>query len=295
MPEFPIVDFYSLAQNETPVFSELNFNYMGYDPTCRKVIFTYNNKINDVDANMPELLTNFYNYINTQKLETKYNDVMSTLITRSGHIDNLYKNITPVNILLSNGIFILTIPREQNRFYTCPSQNIFFKPPVKPTINMSPIMFQEHIVVNRISYYLVAALCYDDIDSDAFNQSNVYFVDADHKIGTYAFIKISDGNWVEYNTNDVILTHRTNNRLERALINYHGRLNTDVEFNTWKNSNDAKNIKKEILNNKISLLDMKIENNTALNKISIDSCLLFYSENYDEYKARIEDNLSNYY
>lgn len=305
--EYPLLDFYSFVQNETPTFTESNFNYMGYDSTTKKIIFVYNSMGNNNpygrQAQTPEdMITSLYNYAHLQKVETGINDILPTLITRSGQLDAIYKNMTPVNILLSNGMFVLSIPREQNRYNTCSQQNLFFKQSIKPTINLSPVLFEQRVVLNRITYHLMAALCYDILDhNDGYNPI-LSFVDASNKIGTYAIIKVDENKWIEYNSNDLIITSRMHTRIERALRNGYTHYNIDnivnnggvydpAAFELFKNSQEGKNIIKDIIDNKITLNDMIIEETRAMEKISTHGCLLFYSENYDEYRSRVEDRL----
>lgn len=291
--EYPLMDFntFTVGQDqERPIFSDTNFNFLGFDPISKKVIFTYNTLIPGQQIPAQEdLLLNMYKYINTRRQEVEFNDIASTLIMRPNLLSTLYKNISPVSVLLSNGMFIVTIPRHQRRLYT---NNIFIQTADRMSVNLSPVLFEENITINKISYSLTGALCYDMLEGINSEYRSLYYIDSQYKIGTYCIVKCGNF-WIEYNPNNVLLKSRYLNRIENALRNNFESLNQqqfdNVSYQEWKKSDEASKITKEILKDKVTILDMKISDQEALNKISTNACILIYSESYDLYRLRLEN------
>lgn len=292
--EYPLIDMFPYMQDKTPVFSELNLSSMGYDPISNKVVFCYNPTENQYShLSREEILGNLYQQAMTQKIESNYNDVLSTLVNRSGHVDALYKNITPVNILLTNGMFVLSIPREQNKLYACSTKNSFYRSLIEPTLNLSSVIFEPTITINRINYNIVGALCYDvlSVNTDD-NRHTLNFIESKFKIGTYALIKSEDGTWIEYNPQNYLL--RKNERLENELKkmfaaqeNYpQPPSNNDPNYRAWLNSITGRTVISQLSEDKLCIQDMIISSNEAFSKMSTHACLVFYSEDYSNYLLR---------
>lgn len=291
--EYPLLDFNTFTvgqEQERPIFSDTNFNFLGFDPISKKVIFTYNTLVpgNQIPS-QEDLLLNMYKFLNTRRQEVEFNDIASTLIMRPGHLNTLYKNINPVSVLLSNGMFIVTVPRHQRRIYT---NNCFIQTSDRMAINLSPILFEENITINKISYSLTGALCYDMLEGINSEFRSLYYVDSQYKIGTYSIIKCGNF-WIEYNPNNVLLKSRYMTRIEKALRNNYEAYNRqqfdENAYQEWKKSDEAIKITKDILKDKVSIIDMKISDQEAMNKISTNACILIYSESYDLYRLRLEN------
>lgn len=292
--EYPLMDFNTFAigqDQDRPIFSDANFNFLGFDPITKKVIFTYNTYSNNFQPSQEDLLLNIYKYMNVKKQEVDFNDIASTMIMKPGHLDTLYKNMRPVSVLLSNGMFIVSVPRYQRRIYT--NDNLFIHTANRMTINLTPVLFEQNITINKISYSLTGALCYDILDVPNYDFRSFYYVDSQYKIGTYSIIKCGNF-WIEYNPNNVLLKSRYMARIENALRNNYEIYNKDRPFNqqdyeNWKKSEEAIKITKDILKNKMSIIDMKISEQEAMDKISTNACILIYSESYDMYRMRLEN------
>jgi hypothetical protein len=290
--EYPLLDFNTFTvgqEHDRPIFSDTNFNFLGFDPITKKVIFTYNVFAPNQFPNQEDLLMNMYKFLNTRRQEVEFNDIASTLIMKPGNLNNLYKNMRPVSVLLSNGMFIVTIPRQQRRIYT---NNVFIQTVDKMSINLSPVLFEENITINKVSYTLTGALCYDMLETNNSDFKSLYYVDSQYKIGTYSIIKCGNF-WIEYNPNNVLLKSRYISRIEKALRNnfealYPNNLDNNA-YQEWKNSDEAVKITKDILKDKVSIIDMKISDQEAMNKISTNACILIYSESYDLYRLRLEN------
>lgn len=294
--EYPISDMYCFSDNTIPRLTQNNFDLLGFDTTTKKIVFTYSDNKNIVQDEQANLIQNLFNALSTNnRIETDVNNVLPTLVARQPVLEELYKNMMPVQILLTNGFYV-SVPREQNRFNGCPNANIFFRPSFKPSINISPILIETSITVNRIPYELVGALCYDIFDSDSmvFGSpvfgSNINIVDASMKLGTLAIVK-SNGKWYEYNPQDNITLERKKNKIERILLNrYEDYVSTvrgnPTVYETWREEN-LNAATQDVNDNKSTISDMRISEPEALEKISTRACLLFYAENYDVYQSRI--------
>lgn len=295
--EYPISDMYCFSDNNIPRLSQNNFELLGFDSITKKIVFTYSDNRNIIQDEQTNLIQNLFNAISSTKnrIETDVNNVLPTIVARQPALENLYKNMTPVQVLLTNGFYV-SVPREQNRLNSCPTTNIFFRPAFKPTINLSPILIEPTVTVNRITYELVGALCYDIIDDDSilFGSpifgGNINVVEASLKLGTFGLVK-SNGAWYEYNPQDSITLERKKNKLDRVLINrYRASIVNNapaaITFETWKTDNiDA--VKKDMDENKFTISDFQITESEALEKMSTRCCLLFYAEDYDVYQSRV--------
>lgn len=297
--EYPISDMYCFSDNSIPRLTQNNFDLLGFDSTTRKVVFTYSDNRNIVQEEQCNLIQNLYNILSTNKIEVDVNNVIPTIVARQPTLENIYKTMTPVQILLTNGLYI-AIPREQNRFNTCPSANIFFRPSFKPSINLSRVLVEPVVTVNKINYELVGALCYDIIDDDisvfggpVFG-NNLNSVDVSMKLGTFALVK-SDGVWYEYNPQDTITLDRKKNKIERILRTKYNKvlaLNDasfdPVLYESWKSlEGNEEKVRQDVNDCKVTITDLIIDESEALDKISTRCCLLFYAENYDVYQSRI--------
>lgn len=311
--EYSPQDFYNFTQNEIPMFTDTNFSFLGFDPKTQKVIFTYSDKNTVPDKD--NILLNIYQMLNTKKIEVDYNNIMSSVVTHSNQLENFYRDVKPVKLLLTNGMYIISIPREQRRYFCGPDTNIFFKTNIRPTINLSNIHVDMNVTVNKINYTLVGALCYDILKPDNFDiiPAPIMTVHERYKIGTFAIIKTGN-EWIEYNPQDEITPERLTQKISRALrnnfvfsddyknINNEAENNNDVNrdeeaiireeeaFKKWKDK-EGKKVLEGIYNHKGNLLDMRISEEEAIVKINSQACLLFYSENYENYQSRIHDKL----
>lgn len=323
--EFALDDIYHFTQNEIPVFSSANFSCLAYDPKTQKVMFTYSDNT-DTPSNSEDILLKIYKIINTKTIETDYSNVIST-ITHSNQIEDFYKDVKHVKVFLTNGVFLITIPRYKKQYYCGPDKNIFFKTNIKPTLNFSPVAFEQNITVNKINYHLVGADCYDVIEHDNFiNITNFQFIyDAKFKIGKFAISKAGE-NWIEYNPNYNITPERCSRLLKRALdsnmlfdlkqkeiqLDYFDEKSIPQELNNqtisqllssrpekvfdqkiiskWLEKNGS-SIKKNINNNKLSLVDMIISEVEALEKISTRAYVMIYTEDYNNYQTRIYEKI----
>lgn len=294
--EYPISDMYCFSDNTIPRLAQNNFDLLGFDSTTKKIVFTYSDNRNIIQDEQTNLIQNLFNALSSNnRIETDINNVLPTIIARQPALEDIYKNMMPVQVLLTNGFYV-SVPREQNRFNSCPSSNVFFRPSFKPSINLSPVLVEPTVTVNRISYELVGALCYDIIDDDSLVfgapifGGNINVVDASMKLGTFALVK-SNGIWFEYNPQDNITLERKKNKIDRVALNrYTSSIGNNAidsaSFDTWKTNNLA-SVKQDIDENKFTISDLMINENEALEKISTRCCLLFYAEDYDVYQSRI--------
>jgi hypothetical protein len=297
--EYPISDMYCFSDNNIPRLTQTNFELLGFDGVNKKVVFTYSDNKNLVQEEQNNLIQNLYNILSTNRIEADVNNVIPTIVARQPSLENLYKNMTPIQILLTNGFYI-AVPREQSTFNTCPSTNIFYRPTFKPSINLSRVLVEPVITVNKISYELVGALCYDIIDDEVsvfgapMIGNSLYTVDISMKLGTFALVK-SNNIWYEYNPQDTITLDRKKNKIERILFNRYKRLVAlnngqfdPVLYDSWKfeDGNEEK-VRQDVNDNKVTITDMEVDESEAMDKISTRCCLLFYAENYDMYQSRI--------
>jgi len=254
-----------------------------------------------------DFFINILNTISKKKTEVNYNDVLSTIINRNGNLN--YKNITPVKVILSNGMFILSVPRLDNTFSNCYNSNSFFRSrSFNKKLNLSPIIFEESITMNNINYDLIGALCYDVLDNSLYaGFQNSYFYDPNNKIGTYALIK-SGEDWIKYNPNMFITLKRENGTINSLLNKYYQEYETQMRnnnrnivnpdervdiqtFEVWKNSKEGEEVTNRIKKRKFTYNDIKIESADALSEISTNGCLLFYTEPYNSYRSRCEQTI----
>lgn len=297
--EYPLSNMYCFSNNNIPRLGQSNFDLLGYDPTTQKVVFTYSDNNNIIEEDKNNLLQNLLTVLSTNKIEADINNTVPLIIARQPTIDSFYKNLKQVQILLTNGMYVV-VNREQNNFNTCPTSNIFFRSEFKPVINISRILIETNVVVNKISYELVGALCYDIMEDDTplfgnptFSNAMSY-VDVSLKLGTFALIK-SDDKWYEYNPQDTITLDRKKNKIEKVLLNRYKKtlMRQDIpfdpaSFNVWKTyNNNQEKIIQDVIENKITINDLIIDESEAMDKISTRACILFYAENYDVYQARI--------
>lgn len=294
--EFPINDFYIMNENEIPVFSNTNLKNIVYDPISKKVIFSYNNNIiPDGNCIQENLLQNFYNNLNTTHHEVNLNDVGSTILSRSLNLEESFRASNPVTVLLTNGLFVLSIPRETIRYTNNPNNNLFYVSNRKHSINISPVLIEQTISINKIAYTLAGGLCYDILENinTCFSYS-LNYVKNESKMGTYAILKLSNGKWVEYNPNLFLTNSRVVAFIDKALKNnyeHEDPINDSgekISYNEWLVDNKDEILKK-IINKKISFVDMYISEEEAMRKLSMYGNLLFYKEAYEEYKTRCEE------
>lgn len=294
--EYPINDFQLFNENVTPVFSNANLQNIVYDPVSKKVIFSYNNT-NPVDSKnlQEEFLKNVYNYITPNQHQVNLNDVTSALLTRGLTIDDNFKLHDPVKVLLSNGIFIMSIPRETIRYSNNPTNNLFYITKRKETINISPVLIEQNININKVNYQLAGGLCYDILETNITCPNfNMNFINQANKMGVFAIIKLSNGKWLEYNPNIFLTNSRLVAFIKKALKNHYQKdapldeQSKTIDFQTWLVDNE-KEIFQNIIKNKISLVDMYISEQEALEKLSMYGNLIFYKEPYDYYRARCEE------
>lgn len=287
--EYPLMDFYSLQSSlETPMLSDTNFSFMGYCPKTRKVIFTYSEE-KSINDNRDQLLLNIYKAFSHQKIEANYEDVLPSIMSGSEEIKNIYKNVQNVKVLLTNGVYIISIPREQNQFYQGCNNDLFFKSSVKPLLNLSPVNIKIDLTVNKLNYKLVGALCYDVLEKNTLNDitNTITNTDLKNKLGTLAIIRNPDGTWLEYNPLDSITPIRLDKKIQQAIINHFP--NADVNDEEFQK--EKKQLLEKILEKKLSLQDMLISEEEALNTIKTKACLLIYSEDYATYKSRIFEKM----
>lgn len=297
--EYPISDMYCFSDNNIPRLTQTNFELLGFDGINKKVVFTYSDNKNLVQEEQSNLIQNLYNILSTNRIEADVNNVIPTIVARQPSLEHLYKNMTPIQILLTNGFYI-AVPREQSTFNTCPSTNIFYRPTFKPSINLSRVLVEPIITVNKISYELVGALCYDIIDDEVsvfgapIIGNSLYTVDISMKLGTFALVK-SNNIWYEYNPQDTITLDRKKNKIERILLNKYKKLlaahNAEFDavlYESWKaEEGQEEKVRQDVNDNKVTISDMEIDESEAMEKISTRCCLLFYAENYDMYQSRI--------
>lgn len=295
--EYPISDFYSFSENEILKFSDSNFNFLGFDFKTNKAIFTYSNNMETVYEDKDNLLNNLYNLLQNSSqqpklLEASYNTIIPNVFAHNPQLETIYQNITPIKIMLTTGLYI-SVPREQKRFYCGPENNIFFKSLHSPTINISHIDFETTMVINKITYFLTAALCYDILDSedgsfgDVISMRGIASVNASQKLGTLAIVR-ADNNWIEYNPQDTITSDRIKFKVQKALYNEYMKIapKDREDYDEWKEKNQS-SIEKEIIKGHVSISDMIIREEDALKKIGSQACLLFYSEDYPTYQSRM--------
>lgn len=293
--EYPINDFQLFNENTTPVFSNTNLQNIVYDPVSKKVIFSYYNAEQDCKNVQEEFLKNVYNYVVPNQHEVNLNDITSTILTRGLTLDESFKTQEPVKVLLSNGIFIMSIPRETIRYSNNPTNNLFYVTKRKETINISPVLIEQNITINKVNYNLAGGLCYDILEtSNTCPNFNMNFINQANKMGVFAIIKLSNGKWLEYNPNIFLTNSRLVSFINKALKNNYNNdkpideYGTSINYDTWLADNENE-IFKNIIKNKISLIDMYISEQEALEKLSMYGNLIFYKEPYDYFRARCEE------
>ncbi|AKS26438.1 putative P4b protein [Diachasmimorpha longicaudata entomopoxvirus] len=264
--QYPISDF-MLTQGNRPFLSELNFKDIGYDPLRKKVIFMYSDQNQLSDEQL--LLTNILKNLGTQTAEANIYDALPTLVTRAGILPDVYENIKKTKILLTNGLFCVSVPRYEKRLFGGPDFSFFRNSNLSEGYNLTPIIISPKITVHNKDYELCGALCYDIIEHSDLPD----FVPKYLKIGTTALIKLDNGKWWEYNPQLYVLPERLDAKMRRLM---EGKTNAEKT-----------EIKNRILNGEFEAADMEIEEGEAMDKIQKCGCLLFYSENYEQYLARI--------
>lgn len=297
--EYPLLDFYSVLRNEIPTFSTSNFQAIVYNTTSNKATFIRRDP--DESADKEKLVNNLLNIVLNKTSEINTADFASTLINRNG-IDAMSKTQFPTTVLLTNGMYIVSVPREDTTYSTGFKQPSFYSNNnrFKATLNLSPVIYDEETDVQK-SYHLAGAICYDVIDNDsyaaAYNTNNpVYHVDIEQKLGRYAIIK-SGERWFEYNPHTFLTPKRTKERLEIIEDNYYLRylesLNgaDGLAKEDWVKGSDWQKQRSEILQKKLNVTDMEIPAELAKSKISTNGCLLFYKEDYDVYRSRADQSL----
>lgn len=294
----PILDHYSLTQLniERPTLSSNNFTSIGFDPQTNKVLFLYNDQRRPLDNDV--LLQKIYNLLSTQKLETDLTNVFSTVTGNMDQLISIYKNITPVKLLLSNGMFIVSVPRAKYENYCNPESNFFYRSTFEKTISLINIDISHTINANNISYNLIGALCYDILEHE--KMGNIIYstsVENKYKIGTMAIVKIGD-HWINYNPNECLTSERKRtkiNLMQRKAFETFDELNPnegltlDERFKEFLKNPIAEDIKKNILANKVRLNDMIISEEHAKHLINTRACLIFYAESYETFKSRINN------
>lgn len=306
--EYPLTDINSYNRGPKPVFSDSDFKYLGINTITKKVVFLKKDNLQTNNLSQNEMFANILNNLNQRQVDIDYKDIFSTIITRSGE-SSMFKNITPVKVLLSNGMFVMSIPRIDKTYSSCYNQNSFFKYNAynKEILNLTPLICQETINMNSINYNLVGALCYDTIenqDSDNYaNLRNNYYYDLNNKVGTYALVKTEDG-WFNYNPN-LFLTMKRENEVIDEILNRRYRFyfqNSDERLNLpdeegiytsieWKQTPMAQEIIHNLQKRRFGYVDLLITPEEALELISTNACLLFYAEDYDTYRNRSEQTI----
>lgn len=295
--EYPLADMYCFMENSIPKISQNNFNFLGYDRLNNKAIFTYSNSPTIIENEKENLLKNIYKIISTNKIEVDTNSILPTIAARQPGLKDIYKNITPIQLLATSGLYI-TVPRIETKFYNSSTSNLFFRPSFKPKLNLSKIVVEKEFTVNKITYELVSAVCYDVLDGEGHGFESVILgnglnsVDIKNKIGRYAIVK-SGGNWYKYNPQKNITNYSRKNKFERISYNrYNQILKKDKkvfdedEFKKWQDEKRSE-IVQDITDGKFYINDMIITEKEALEEISTRACILIYSENYDTYKGRL--------
>jgi len=296
--EYPLLDFYSVLRNEIPVFSTSNFQAIVYNTTSNKATFIRRDPDDSVDKE--KMVTNLVNLVLNKNTEINTADVASTLIQQNG-IEAMSKNQFPTTVLLTNGMYIVSVPREDTTYSSEFRQPSFYSNNnrFKATLNLSPVIYDEETELKK-TYYLAGAICYDVIDnetySNSYNTNNpVYHVDIEQKIGRYAILK-SGNRWFEYNPYAFITNARIKERLDIIEENYYKRYladnpNDDISKEDFIKSAGWVKQKNEILQKKMNITDMEIPEERAKSKISTSACLLFYKEDYSVYRSRADQSL----
>lgn len=296
--EYPLADMYCFMENTIPKISQNSFNFLGYDKMNNKVIFTYSNSPTVIENEKENLLKNIYQIISTNKLEVDTNAILPTIAARQPGLKDVYKNVSQIQLLTTSGLYI-TIPRIESKYYNASTSNLFFRPTFKPKLNLSKIAIETSFVVNKITYELSSAVCYDVLEGEGGAFDSIIFgnglnnVDIKNKIGRYAIVK-SGKNWYKYNPQKINTNYGRKNKFEQVSYNRYlqflkdnGNKNFDQdEFEKWREENRT-NIIQDITDGKFYINDMIISEKDALEEISTRACILIYSESYDVYKTRI--------
>lgn len=189
----------------------------------------------------------------------------------------------------------MSIPRETIRYSNNPTNNLFYVTKRKETINISPVLIEQNITINKVNYNLAGGLCYDILEtSNTCPNFNMNFINQANKMGVFAIIKLSNGKWLEYNPNIFLTNSRLVSFINKALKNNYNNdkpideYGTSINYDTWLADNENE-IFKNIIKNKISLIDMYISEQEALEKLSMYGNLIFYKEPYDYFRARCEE------
>lgn len=266
--QYPISDFL-LAQGSRPFLSELNFKDVGYDPLRKKVIFLYSDQSQLSQDQL--LIANLLKNLGNQVAETSIYDALPTLVTRAGILPDVYENVKRTKILLTNGLFCISVPRYEKRLFGGPDFSFFRNSNLTEGYNLTPITISPRLSVHGKDYELCGALCYDMIEHTDLPD----FVPKYLKIGTFALLKIDNDTWWEYNPQLYLLPERINGKINKLTAGEH------------MSREEKEKIKTRILKGDFEQSDMEIQHFEAVDKIQRYGCLLFYSENYDQYLSRI--------
>lgn len=296
--EYPLLDFYSVLRNEIPVFSASNFQAIVYNTTSNKATFIRRDQDDSIDKE--KMVSNLLNLVLNKSSEINAAEVASTLIQQNG-IEAMTKTQFPTTVLLTNGMYIVSVPREDTTYSNEFRQPSFYSNNnrYKATLNLSPVIYDEQTELKKI-YNLAGAICYDTIDSEAYatsyNTNNpVYHVDIEQKIGRYAILKSGD-RWFEYNPYTFLSPSRIKERMEIIEENYYNRYVAEnpqplLRKEEFLKTQDWVKQRDEILQKKMNITDMEIPEELAKSKISTSACLLFYKEDYDVYRSRSDQSI----
>lgn len=303
--DFPLIDSYGLSIDTTPqVLVSENFQNLVYSPQSNSAIFVRNSITTDQPVNKETLLGNIMINLLSQKPTSVFsgavNDVYPIISINpsvTSSFDQQF-NLEPSKILLTNGVFFLTINRKEKTLKNCHYQNSFYNSNlIKKTINLTPIVFDpdEEIDVSGIKYSIRGALCYD-VDECCDNISMNYVVDADNLKGTYSIMRSENGKWYKYNPNRPRsmkqLQEKVNKILERYYNNRTGE--DDLSYDDWLAKPENNSMEKDLLQQKINIKDMEISADDAKSEIYTNACIIIYSENYADYKYRCQESIVSF-
>ncbi|KAG8310880.1 hypothetical protein J6590_055957 [Homalodisca vitripennis] len=276
--EFNIPDMV-LSFNQTRIsFSDFNLKNVVYNVNDNKAYFNYYlGDYRDRLTDMGQVIER----LEGTTVEADLNRIQPAVLTRAGLLLQNEEDIVPISVPLTNGFFVVHVSREQNKISPNPLQNLFYqskKLPQKEYFNLSPIDIEENTQIYNINYLLSGVLCADflELEEDGMEQ----FIDIDKKIGTFALIRTDDG-WLEYNPNIFTTLQRTEEFCNRVL-----------EKSGDKTEKEKKKLTNEIFNHKVSHRDLLISNERAKELMSKYSVFLFFKEDYETYKERIEQRFS---
>lgn len=184
--------------------------------------------------------------------------------------DMFRSNAGNSTVLLSNGVFFVSIPRVQRK-----SMSRFFNSGVRNIVIDDPIDIPDDLTIGSEIFSLVGAVLCKTLEN-----SGVYdLCSSKEYIGRYSYNKVDDG-WIKYDPYSIQVPYLRNKIVERSLNNM--GIDSVEELKRQINEGTEPSLKikmkiKHLFMNKYSISDFKYSNETAKEEISRYGTLLIYN------------------